>query len=963
LERIHQSELDEAESLCKSVLNSQPDHPEALFRLGQIAKSRGEHASAIRLFESVLTIDPKNIRVCVELAQEYAALSEPDKAETLLRAGLEDSPSYAPALIWLGYIARGRGDHVSAATHFENVLRSDPGHPGAHLELATEYMSLSRLEEADTLCRLLLNEMPQHVPGLLCLGRISRRRGNREHAAECFRRALAVDPTRNTARVELAQIRIELSQFQEAEELLRSVLSGSPANVPALMWLGYMYRHRGDHRAAAAQFQAVLGADSRHCGARLDLAQELAEQGLLDDARTLISSVLTEAPATAAALMRLGYLARREGDRERAAEHFSAAAAAARGEAGPIVELSIELRELGRLNEARSVITSLLKTRADDEWGLIQLGNIERGAGNHAEALRIHKSVVELHRSSAQGWVELALTHRLLGSPDRSEEDLRRALEISPNFLAALQQLAEHALFAENAGKCLAICERAMAAHPGALGPCLTASKALMTLEGTNAALRFLESVSAKFGDSPELLVRTLEILQRSGRFDEMGQLIADATERIQRNSWVRMRSIELEIAIGRFARARAGLRRLSTPVLREAAHAEILRGLLAEAEWRLPDALGHYRAALKLSPDNALCHHELTRACILNFELAEAAEHLRTSIRLNASAKILRRESLNTSQSHFGHLLDECALDGALCSELKTLQGCPPETRVQRLVELVQENPDHTPTAMSLVLALRQAGQLPGRHQSRSSMSGYIPRSIAQYWSTPDLPDDVADMMRTWSRFNTLYAVHRFDQESAAAFIAQTCPSEVLRAYELAELPAQKADIFRLAWLFAEGGTYVDADDRCLGSLTAVHPPGARLMVYQEDLGTLGNNFIASTMWHPVIGRALSLATTAMNRGDTDLIWLSTGPGLLTRAFAQVWAETGGELKHSLVVLDRRDVASVTAMHCHAAYKTTNRHWIRSAFNRSGRSGAVQPQLTTVLRGRTGEMASSSSV
>ena len=34
-------------------------------------------------------------------------------------------------------------------------------------------------------------------------------------------------------------------------------------------------------------------------------------------------------------------------------------------------------------------------------------------------------------------------------------------------------------------------------------------------------------------------------------------------------------------------------------------------------------------------------------------------------------------------------------------------------------------------------------------------------------------------------------------------------------------------------------------------------------------------------------------MAVTAVNRGDQDLIWLSTGPGMLTRAFAIEWATT----------------------------------------------------------------------
>ena len=63
----------------------------------------------------------------------------------------------------------------------------------------------------------------------------------------------------------------------------------------------------------------------------------------------------------------------------------------------------------------------------------------------------------------------------------------------------------------------------------------------------------------------------------------------------------------------------------------------------------------------------------------------------------------------------------------------------------------------------------------------------------------------------------------------SAKSFITAHFPIDVVRAFARARHPAQRADIFRLAWLAAEGGFYVDADDRCLGSIDALAPAGRR--------------------------------------------------------------------------------------------------------------------------------------
>jgi len=53
----------------------------------------------------------------------------------------------------------------------------------------------------------------------------------------------------------------------------------------------------------------------------------------------------------------------------------------------------------------------------------------------------------------------------------------------------------------------------------------------------------------------------------------------------------------------------------------------------------------------------------------------------------------------------------------------------------------------------------------------------------------------------------------------------------------------------------------YVDADNRCLRPISTIVPPNADLVLYQEDLGTIGNDFVAVSREHPVIAYALDLS------------------------------------------------------------------------------------------------------
>jgi mannosyltransferase OCH1-like enzyme len=209
------------------------------------------------------------------------------------------------------------------------------------------------------------------------------------------------------------------------------------------------------------------------------------------------------------------------------------------------------------------------------------------------------------------------------------------------------------------------------------------------------------------------------------------------------------------------------------------------------------------------------------------------------------------------------------------------------------------------------------------------------------QYWDD-DAPPDIIDLMMTWKQLNPSFEWECINDDKARSFLELNFPANVLHSYGAARQPAQKADLFRLAWLWKNGGIYVDADDACFAPIETFVPPEASLVVYQEDYQSIGNNFIAVIPGHPVIGAALNQAVRALNRGDNDLFWLSTGPGLLTRTFAQQWAASDEpEWIRSTRMMSLGEIQRVIGLHCPVRYKSTERHWSRSSSRRQSRKTA----------------------
>jgi hypothetical protein len=322
----------------------------------------------------------------------------------------------------------------------------------------------------------------------------------------------------------------------------------------------------------------------------------------------------------------------------------------------------------------------------------------------------------------------------------------------------------------------------------------------------------------------------------------------------------------------------------------------------------------------------------------LLTVDLPSAGEYLDKHLLIEASGRTAKGLSSKASQTQIGQLLNEYKIEQGALAEMVALRQSLPRHRVGPLRRIVERFPDYTPAAMSLLIAMRQAGDFTGPSEPDGNPnSPSIPRRIAQYWNSPDVPRDVAILMSTWLSHHSNSQYRLFDNRAAQAFLRDNFPPVVLTVYNRARDFAQKADIFRLAYLLTYGGYYVDVDDRCLAPLERLVPSGCSLILSQEDYGTIGNNFVGATPGHPVIRRALCGAVEAVNRGDNDLLWLSTGTGLLSRVFAKhmVFSEQQGSTGLSgVVVLDRQELYRVVAPHCRTAYKQTARHWSHAAFS-----------------------------
>lgn len=116
----------EAETLYQQILKENPQDPEALQLLGQLAQRAGNWDVAEKLYFRSLEVNPNQVEVWTNYGALLSNLRQSEAAKKALDNAIALDPSYAPALKWQGAIAMMQGETEKALGFLEKAQALDP---------------------------------------------------------------------------------------------------------------------------------------------------------------------------------------------------------------------------------------------------------------------------------------------------------------------------------------------------------------------------------------------------------------------------------------------------------------------------------------------------------------------------------------------------------------------------------------------------------------------------------------------------------------------------------------------------------------------------------------------------------------------------------------------------------------------------------------------------------------------
>jgi len=193
-------QLVEAQELYRRVLDTAPNHPDALHYAGVLAHQQGRSDEAVALIEKSLAFAP-------------------DRADCYNN---------------LGIIFQSTGQLQAAIGAYQHAIAIDPGHANAHSNLGVVLRATGQPLEAEAAYRTAIQLNPEHIDAYTNLGILLNALKRTKEAADCYCKVITLRPKHREARRLLALAHCVLGDIDEAVNIFNEWLDQEPGDPIAL---------------------------------------------------------------------------------------------------------------------------------------------------------------------------------------------------------------------------------------------------------------------------------------------------------------------------------------------------------------------------------------------------------------------------------------------------------------------------------------------------------------------------------------------------------------------------------------------------------------------------------------------------------------------------------------------------------------------------------------------------------
>lgn len=286
---------DEEKFWLEGIRHS-PNKGRPYYSLGVYYALRGEHARAVPLYQRAVQIWPGFADAYSNLGKSLEETGHVDQAIFYYARALELDPTLPEALNNYGSALVRSGRQVEAREIYKKAMGYKPDNFEAMSNMGSTYAQLGEYGEAEKWYRRSIQTNPLHAPAHSNLASILFRRNDYAGAEASSLEAIRLDPNYFEARFNLATLYVKTGELAKAEAEYLQAIRIRPDYYEGHNNLGTLLAGKREFSRAEEHFKKAVLLNPSYKDAAVNLINVLYYQNKLDEARSILSAVMTRWP-------------------------------------------------------------------------------------------------------------------------------------------------------------------------------------------------------------------------------------------------------------------------------------------------------------------------------------------------------------------------------------------------------------------------------------------------------------------------------------------------------------------------------------------------------------------------------------------------------------------------------------------------------------------------------------------
>lgn len=382
-------------------LKLEPNNPEAHFNLAVAYEEAGSYDDAMQEYEKTLSLNPTYARAMMHIGFIQIKKKEPDKAIELWEEAFGIDPNLVSLFRTPPTAAYYKGKIDDVCAFFQRKVQEAPKNAKAHYELGLVYSHFNKLELALQCFRTATELNGVMWEAYLKCGETYARLGQTRMAIDQLKYGIVANPSNKNPVIHLSLADVYMSEnmMGYAQQQLDKALALDPNSVKAYIMLGRLFFRLSNFKMAMKNYQHALSIDPQNAEAHYQLAKTCEAMYRPDFALIELEKAVANRQDYAEAYYDWGNLLLQMGDAEKAI---------------PKLEY-------------------VLKINPNDAYAHYTLGTAYLKIEDYHAALHHFKASTQINQSDAYTYYNLGICCVKTKDTNGALNAFLKAMELSPN--------------------------------------------------------------------------------------------------------------------------------------------------------------------------------------------------------------------------------------------------------------------------------------------------------------------------------------------------------------------------------------------------------------------------------------------------------------------------------------------------------------------------------------------------